>query len=191
MIDGVPISKENVRAWQSNIGYVPQQIMLMDDTVERNIAFGIPDDKVDRKKVIKAARLAHLHDFIEKDLEKGYKTVIGEKGVRLSGGQRQRIGIARALYHEPSVLVLDEATSALDNITENVIMEALHTLSRQKTILMVAHRLTTVRECDWIFLMDHGHLSDQGTYSELLSRNAIFKQLAQNHELRPEPTSDT
>lgn len=191
LIDGVPISKENVRAWQSNIGYVPQQIMLMDDTVERNIAFGIPDDKVDRKKVIKAARLAHLHDFIEKDLEKGYKTVIGEKGVRLSGGQRQRIGIARALYHEPSVLVLDEATSALDNITENVIMEALHTLSRQKTILMVAHRLTTVRECDWIFLMDHGHLSDQGTYSELLSRNAIFKQLAQNHELRPEPTSDT
>ena len=178
LIDGIPISKENVRAWQANIGYVPQQIMLLDNTIERNIAFGIPDDKVDRDKVIKAARLAHLHDFIEKDLEKGYETEIGEKGVRLSGGQRQRIGIARALYHEPSVLVLDEATSALDNITENVIMEALHTLSRQKTILMVAHRLTTVRECDWIFVMENGHLSDQGTYSDLLSRNTIFKQLA-------------
>ena len=182
LIDGVPISKENVRAWQANIGYVPQQIMLMDDTVERNIAFGIPDDKVDREKVIRAARLAHLHDFIEKELEKGYATEVGEKGVRLSGGQRQRIGIARALYHEPSVLVLDEATSALDNITENVIMEALHTLSRQKTILMVAHRLTTVRECDWIFVMENGHLSDQGTYSELLSRNTIFKQLAKSPE---------
>ena len=178
LVDGVPISKENVRAWQANIGYVPQQIMLMDNTIERNIAFGIPDDKVDREKVTKAARLAHLHDFIEKELEKGYETEIGEKGVRLSGGQRQRIGIARALYHEPSVLVLDEATSALDNITENVIMEALHTLSRQKTILMVAHRLTTVRECDWIFVMENGHLSDQGTYSDLLSRNTIFKQLA-------------
>ena len=179
LIDGVPISKENVRAWQANIGYVPQQIMLMDDTVERNIAFGIPDDKVDREKVIRAARLAHLHDFIEKELEKGYETEIGEKGVRLSGGQRQRIGIARALYHEPSVLVLDEATSALDNITENVIMEAIHTLSKEKTILMVAHRLTTVRECDWIFVMENGHLSDQGTYSDLLSRNTIFRQLAQ------------
>jgi len=178
IVDGIPISKENVRAWQANIGYVPQQIMLMDDTIERNIAFGIPDDKVDREKVVKAAKLAHLHDFIEKELEKGYETEIGEKGVRLSGGQRQRIGIARALYHEPSVLVLDEATSALDNITENVIMEALHTLSRQKTILMVAHRLTTVRECDWIFVMENGHLSDQGTYQELLSRNTIFQQLA-------------
>ena len=178
LVDGIPISKENVRAWQANIGYVPQQIMLMDDTIERNIAFGIPDDKVDRNKVIRAAQLAHLHDFIEKELEKGYETEIGEKGVRLSGGQRQRIGIARALYHEPSVLVLDEATSALDNITENVIMEALHTLSRQKTILMVAHRLTTVKECDWIFVMENGHLSDQGTYLELLSRNTIFQQLA-------------
>jgi ABC-type multidrug transport system fused ATPase/permease subunit len=178
LIDGVPVTKENVRAWQANIGYVPQQIMLMDDTVERNIAFGIPDDKIDREKVIRAARLAHLQDFIEKELEKGYETEVGEKGVRLSGGQRQRIGIARALYHEPSVLVLDEATSALDNITENVIMEALNTLSRQKTILMVAHRLTTVRECDWIFVMENGHLSDQGTYTELLSRNSIFQQLA-------------
>ena len=177
-IDGTPVSQENVRAWQANIGYVPQQIMLMDDTVERNIAFGIPDDQIDRNKVIKAARLAHLHDFIENELEQGYQTEVGEKGVRLSGGQRQRIGIARALYHEPSVLVLDEATSALDNITEGVIMEALHTLSRQKTILMVAHRLTTVRECDWIFVMENGQLSDQGTYSELLSRNTIFQKLA-------------
>jgi len=177
-IDGVPIGSENLRAWQANIGYVPQQIMLLDDTVVRNIAFGIPNEEVDLEAVMTAARLAHLHDFIMAELPQGYDTVVGERGLRLSGGQRQRIGIARALYHDPAVLVLDEATSALDNITETVIMEALHTLSHQKTILMVAHRLSTVRECDVIFVMDRGHLVDQGTYSDLVARNPIFRQLA-------------
>ncbi|MHB1286615.1 MAG: ABC transporter ATP-binding protein [Leptospirales bacterium] len=180
MIDGIQVTNENVREWQCNIGYVPQQIMMMDDTVLRNIAFGIPEGKIDREKVVRAARLAHLHDFVTNDLPEGYDTAIGERGVRLSGGQRQRIGIARALYHDPSVLVLDEATSALDNITENVIMEALHTLSRQKTIIMVAHRLTTVRECDMIVVMDHGSVSDLGTYSELLNRSAFFSALTQD-----------
>lgn len=179
-IDGVPVGPENLRSWQANIGYVPQQIMLMDDTIVRNIAFGIPEEEIDRKKVIKASQLAHLHDFIETELPDGYDTEIGERGIRLSGGQRQRIGIARALYHEPSVLVLDEATSALDNITENVIMEALNTLSRQKTIIMVAHRLTTVRECDTIVVMDRGSVSDQGTYQELLERNDFFSSLVQD-----------
>ncbi|MEC4683893.1 MAG: ABC transporter ATP-binding protein [Nitrospirota bacterium] len=178
MIDGVPIGEGNLRNWQANIGYVPQQIMLLDDTVVRNIAFGIPDGEVDRDAVVKAAKLAHLHDFIIGDLPDGYDTIVGERGLRLSGGQRQRIGIARALYHDPAVLVLDEATSALDNITESVIMEALHTLSHQKTILMVAHRLSTVRECDMIFVMERGELADSGTYPELLSRNAVFRQLA-------------
>ncbi len=182
LIDGIPVDHHNLRSWQTNIGYVPQQIMLMDDTVLNNIAFGIPEEKIDREKVVKAARLAHLHDFIENELPEKYNTEIGERGIRLSGGQRQRIGIARALYHEPSVLVLDEATSALDNITENVIMEAIGTLSRQKTIIMVAHRLTTVQACDTIFVMNQGHLVDQGTYAALQERNSFFGSLTQHQE---------
>ncbi|MHB1286994.1 MAG: ABC transporter ATP-binding protein [Leptospirales bacterium] len=178
LIDGIPINSENVRNWQASIGYVPQQIMLLDDTILRNIAFGIPDDQVDHDAVIKAAGLAHLHEFIQNDLPLRYNTIVGDRGVRLSGGQRQRIGIARALYHDPSILVLDEATSSLDNITENVIMEALHTLSHQKTIIMVAHRLSTVRECDTIFVMDQGQVSGQGTYEELLGKNMIFRHLS-------------
>ncbi|KGA94322.1 ABC transporter ATP-binding protein [Leptospirillum ferriphilum] len=177
-IDGQPVNRTNVREWQATIGYVPQQIMLLDDTVLKNIAFGIPEHEIDRDKVVQAATLAHLHDFVTTDLPEGYDTPIGERGVRLSGGQRQRIGIARALYHEPSVLVLDEATSALDNITENVIMEALNTLSRDKTVIMVAHRLTTVRECDTIVVLDRGRVADSGTYEALLDRNDFFRMLA-------------
>ena len=173
-VDGVLVTRENRRRWQSNIGYVPQQIMLIDDTVKNNIAFGIPEGEIDMERVTRAARLAHLHDFIFTELPKGYDTGIGERGVRLSGGQRQRIGIARALYHDPAVLVLDEATSALDNMTESVIMEALATLSRQKTIVMVAHRLTTVRECDMIVVLERGRVADVGTYDELLEREGLF-----------------
>ncbi len=183
-VDGQLIDRKNVRQWQATIGYVPQQIMLLDDTVLKNIAFGIPDGEIDREKVVEAAKLAHLHDFVTSDLPQGYDTPIGERGVRLSGGQRQRIGIARALYHEPSVLVLDEATSALDNITENVIMEALNTLSRNKTVIMVAHRLTTVRECDTIVVLDRGRVADSGTYSSLLERNDFFRMLAPDIEPR-------
>jgi ABC-type multidrug transport system fused ATPase/permease subunit len=178
LIDGVIIDSENVRNWQASIGYVPQQIMLLDNTILRNIAFGIPDAQVDFDSVVKAARLAHLNDFIQNDLPERYNTIVGDRGVRLSGGQRQRIGIARALYHDPSVLVLDEATSSLDNITENVIMEALNTLSHQKTIIMVAHRLSTVRECDVIIVMDKGRVSGYGTYAELLEHNSIFRHLS-------------
>ncbi len=177
LVDGIPVTRENRRRWQANIGYVPQQIMLIDDTVKKNIAFGIPEDQIDREKVERAARLAHLHDFVLSELPRGYETGIGERGVRLSGGQRQRIGIARALYHDPAVLVLDEATSALDNLTETVIMEALATLSRQKTILMVAHRLTTVRDCDFIVVLERGRISDIGNYDELLERSALFSSM--------------
>ena len=177
LVDGIPVTRENRRRWQANIGYVPQQIMLIDDTVKNNIAFGIPADQIDEAKVERAARLAHLHDFILSELPDGYGTGIGERGVRLSGGQRQRIGIARALYHDPAVLVLDEATSALDNLTETVIMEALATLSRQKTILMVAHRLTTVRDCDFIVVLERGRVADIGSYDELLERSALFSSM--------------
>ena len=176
-VDGVAVTAENRRRWQASLGYVPQQIMLIDDTVKNNIAFGIPEAEIDMERVIRAARLAHLQDFILTELPDGYDTGIGERGVRLSGGQRQRIGIARALYHDPAVLVLDEATSALDNMTESVIMEALATLSRQKTIVMVAHRLTTVRDCDMIVVLERGQVADMGTYDELLKKSSLFSTM--------------
>ncbi|EQD24529.1 MAG: ABC transporter ATP-binding protein/permease [Nitrospirae bacterium] len=177
LVDGRPVTGKNRRRWQGSIGYVPQQIMLVDETVRKNIAFGIPEERIDQERVERAARLAHLHEFIQSELPQGYETGIGERGVRLSGGQRQRIGIARALYHDPAVLVLDEATSALDNMTETVIMEALSTLSRQKTILMVAHRLTTVRDCDFIVVMERGRVADIGSYDELLERSDLFSAM--------------
>ena len=148
LVDGVPIDPQNVRAWQKTLGYVPQQIYLSDDTVACNIAFGVPPAQIDMAAVERAARIAALHDFVTSDLPKGYDTLVGERGVRLSGGQRQRIGIARALYTNPSLLIMDEATSALDTITERVVMEAVQNIRKDKTIIMIAHRLSTVRNCD-------------------------------------------
>jgi ABC-type multidrug transport system fused ATPase/permease subunit len=177
-VDGTAIERSNLRAWQKNIGYVPQQIYLADDTVTRNIAFGVPDEEIDREAVIKAARIADIDGFVSGELDVGYETVLGENGVRLSGGQRQRIGIARALYHDPRVLVLDEATSALDGVTENVIMGAIHKLTHQKTIIIIAHRLTTIKECDSIYLLDQGKIAISGTYEELLSSSAKFREMA-------------
>ena len=177
-VDGIAISRDNLRSWQNNIGYVPQQIFLTDDTIAANIAFGVPHDRIDMAAVERAARLANLHNFVTEDLEDGYNQLVGERGVRLSGGQRQRIGIARALYHDPDVLVLDEATSALDNVTELAIMEAVNSISHSKTIIMIAHRLTTVENCDEIFLLERGHCVDRGTYAELVSRNATFREMA-------------
>jgi ABC-type multidrug transport system fused ATPase/permease subunit len=178
MVDGVEVTASNQRGWQDVLGYVPQQIYLMDDTVAANIAFGIPKDKRDQAAIERAAKLAELHDFVIGDLPKGYDTEVGERGVRLSGGQRQRIGIARALYHDPDVLILDEATSALDNLTEQAVMEAVHNLGHRKTIIMIAHRLTTVRNCDNIFLLEKGQLADQGSYDDLLANNDAFRRLA-------------
>lgn len=175
-VDGVPLIGKHWREWQNNIGYIPQHIYLTDDTVAANIAFGISHNKINDEQVLKCSIAAHLHEFIE-DLPQGYNTVIGERGIRLSGGQRQRIGIARALYHNPDVLVMDEATSALDNITEASVMEAIHELSGTKTILMIAHRLTTVKNCDKIFLLQNGKITDEGTYEDLLETNQHFQQL--------------
>lgn len=176
--DEVPIRGENVVRWRRNIGYVPQAIYLCDDTLTNNIAFGVPGAEIDMEAVRRASRIANLHDFVTRELPHGYDTVIGERGVRLSGGQRQRIGIARALYRDPAVLIMDEATSALDGITEEAVMEALSSLAGKKTVIMIAHRLTTVKDCDVIYLMEQGVVVDQGTYSELLHSSAWFKAAA-------------
>lgn len=180
-VDGTPISSQNRRNWQQTLGYVPQSIFLTDDSIAANIAFGIPSEQIDMEAVERAARTAALHDFVASDLSEGYQTVVGERGVRLSGGQRQRIGIARALYRDPSVLIMDEATSALDNITERVVMEAVQNVRNEKTIILIAHRLTTVRTCDTIFLMEHGKLAAQGTYDELVAENETFRRMAAGH----------
>lgn len=178
IVDGLLLDEKNIRGWQKNLGYVPQSIFLSDDSVANNIAFGIPQGEIDMDAVERAARTANIHDFVVREMPRGYLTEVGERGVRLSGGQRQRIGIARALYHNPSVLILDEATSALDGITENAIMDAIHNLSGKKTIIMIAHRLSTVKECDTIHLFTKGAIVDSGTYPELFERNAYFRQMA-------------
>lgn len=177
-VDGRTISEVNKRSWQKTIGYVSQHIFLADDTIARNIAFGVSNERIDQASLERAARLAELHDFISQELPRGYQTMVGERGVRLSGGQRQRIGIARALYNDPDTLVFDEATSALDNLTEQAVMEAVHKLAHKKTIIIVAHRLTTVRQCDEIFMFDAGRLSASGTYDQLLRDNRAFHAMA-------------
>jgi ATP-binding cassette, subfamily B, bacterial PglK len=176
-IDSTQINQKNLRSWQKKIGYVPQSIFLIDDSVEKNIAFSVASNKIDKKRVVGAAKMADLHDFIL-TLEGGYSTSVGERGVRLSGGQLQRIGIARALYHNPEVLILDEATSSLDGSTENTIMESIHGLAHKKTIIIIAHRLTTLKECDVIHLLDKGQVVASGNYHELVGNNKQFRKLA-------------
>jgi ATP-binding cassette, subfamily B, bacterial PglK len=178
--DGLPITSDLRRAWRRTIGYVPQQIFLADDTISGNIAFGIPAEEIDQTAVERAARMANLHDFVVGELPAGYSTMVGERGVRLSGGQRQRIGIARALYRDPDLLILDEATSALDNLTERAVMDAVHNLSRKKTIILIAHRLSTVRQCDRIFYLEHGQILGEGAYEYLVEANEKFRLLAQH-----------
>jgi len=167
LIDGQSI-KDNMRGWQNQIGYVPQAIYLTDDTLRRNVAFGVPDEQISEPALLKALEDAQLIEFV-KSLPEGLETVVGERGVRLSGGQRQRIGIARALYHQPSVLVLDEATSALDTDTELGFMDAVNALHGEKTILIVAHRLSTVSQCDRIYKLQHGKLVKEGIPDDILN----------------------
>ena len=168
-IDGQVITNQNSRAWQKIIGYVPQNIYLSDDTISANIAFGVPTQNIDQDAVKKASKIANLNKFVEEELPEQYETVIGEFGIRLSGGQRQRIGIARALYHNPQVLILDEATSALDNDTEQVVMNAVNNISKDITIIIIAHRLNTVKNCDIIFKFESGQLIKKGSFDELIN----------------------
>lgn len=176
MVDGVDI-RQNVEGWQRKLGYIPQFIYLADDTVRRNIAFGIPDAGIDGKKIETAVRAAHLDDVI-KNLKDGLDTYVGENGIRLSGGQRQRVGIARALYHEPDILVMDEATSALDNNTERYVVEAIERLKGEWTIIMIAHRLTTVMKCDVLYEMEKGKIVRHGTYDRLMETSERFREMA-------------
>ena len=177
-VDGVSVTKSNRWAWQRSVGYVPQHIFLTADSIASNIAFGVPRDRIDMNAVERAARLAALHDLVE-DLPGGYETEVGERGVRLSGGQRQRVGIARALYADPNVLVLDEATSALDNLTERAVMDAVFNVEGQKTVILIAHRLSTVKTCDRIFLMEKGRVTASGSFEELVQRSTTFARMAE------------
>ena len=170
-VDGQRITAANRRQWQRAIGYVPQFVYLSDDSVAANIAFGVHPKNIDQKAVERAAGIANLHEFVTNHLAKGYETKVGERGVRLSGGQRQRIGIARALYHNPQVLIMDEGTSSLDNLTEQAVMEAVNNLGRDLTIILIAHRLSTLRQCDQIYLFESGEIKLSGTYDELISGN--------------------
>jgi ABC-type multidrug transport system fused ATPase/permease subunit len=174
-VDDVVITRHNRRSWQRTIGYVPQDIHLADDTIAANIAFGLSVADTNEEAVVHAARIADLHDFVMRELSAGYQTIIGERGVRLSGGQRQRIGIARALYHDPELLILDEATSSLDNLTEQAVMDAVRNLAHRKTIIVIAHRLSTVRDCDQIVMLEHGTAVGRGTFDELLEQNYKFR----------------
>jgi len=177
-IDSIRLDSQTVPRWHERIGYVPQHIFLADDSIARNIAFGLPDKAIDRKQLESAAQLARIHDFIVHELPEGYETTIGERGVRLSGGQRQRLGIARALYLDPDLLVFDEATSALDNLTEDSVLQALRGLKGRKTLVIIAHRLSTVKSCDRILVLSRGQVVADGTFDELLKTSHHFRALA-------------
>lgn len=181
-VDGNIIDSNNCKSWQKIIGYVPQQIYLANDTIEANIAFGIDVDKINSLEIERSAKIANLHEFVTNQLPEGYKTFVGERGVRLSGGQRQRIGIARALYHNPKVLIMDEATSALDGLTEKAIMQTINDLRNDITIIIIAHRLSTVRECDQIYLVDDGKIIAQGNFLELIQKNDTFSSMVSQYK---------
>ncbi|TDA95761.1 ABC transporter ATP-binding protein [Halomonas marinisediminis] len=179
LIDGQPLTLPATRAWQNNLGLVPQAIFLADASIRENIAFGLPPEEIDEARIKRAARMAQLDEFLQ-HLPRGLETRVGERGIQLSGGQRQRIGIARALYDDAEVLVLDEATSSLDGITEKRVMDTIHEFSSSKTIIIIAHRLATVKQCDCIYLIKQGRVADQGSYDDLVERNPLFKHMTEH-----------
>jgi len=178
LIDGLPLDDNLYPSWQNKIGYVPQNIYLSDKTIASNIAFGFQEQDFDFQRIRQVAKLSLIDSFIENELPNGYNTIVGERGIRLSGGQRQRIGIARALYKSPNLLILDEATSALDNITEKKVINNLYKLNQNMTIIIIAHRLTTVLKCDRIFLLDKGKIVSSGNYNELFLNSKLFRDMS-------------
>jgi ABC-type multidrug transport system fused ATPase/permease subunit len=177
VVDEKIINNSNHRYWQHIIGYVPQRIYLIDDSIAANIAFGVEPNSIKQNDVELAAKIANLHDFVINDLPEGYATRVGEQGVRLSGGQIQRIGIARALYHRPQVLILDEATSALDGITEQAVMEAVYNIGHKITIILITHRLNSIQKCDYIYFLEKGQVKAQGSYKDLVQKNETFRAM--------------
>jgi ABC-type multidrug transport system fused ATPase/permease subunit len=177
LVDGTLLTEENERSWRKRVGYVPQAVFLTNASIAENIALGIPNHQIDHAAVMLAARMAQAEEFIEL-LPDSYQTIVGERGVKLSGGQRQRLGIARALYHQPDVLIFDEATSALDGMTEDAVMEAVQRLSQQCTMILIAHRLRTIQACDRIVMLEAGAIVADGSYHELINSSPAFQRLA-------------
>ena len=177
LVDGVRLHESNASQWQRQIGYVTQELFLFDDTVTRNIAFGVPDDEIDFDRVLEAAKVAQAHGFVTELLPKGYDTMVGERGIRLSGGQRARLGLARALYRKPAILILDEATSTLDGITERAIIEKLVDGMDDLTLILIAHRMSSVKSCEEIFLLEDGMITGAGSFDELLKTSDVFFEM--------------
>ena len=180
-MDGNVLGEDDLAAWRNTVAHVPQSIYLSDSTIKENIAFGISVSQIDMERVRQVASVAGVANFIEKR-QKGYNEIVGERGIRLSGGQRQRIGIARALYKNASVIVFDEATSALDNVTESEVMKAIANLSGQITIILIAHRLTTIKSANNIFEIHDGQVIAEGKYDELISCSKTFRAMARVEE---------
>jgi HlyD family secretion protein len=180
-VDNKIINKENLSYWQSNISFVPQDIFLLDSSIKENIAFGVEKELIDNTKIKKTIKSAELDEFI-KNLEHGVETNVGNNGVKLSGGQKQRIAIARALYSDPKLLILDEATNALDGITEENIMNCIFNFSGSITVIIIAHRISTIKKCDVIYLFENGRLIDQGNFDDLMKKNKNFN-LLYNHSI--------
>lgn len=178
VVDGTDITPENLRAWMQSVGYAPQDIFLTDASVAENIALGVAPEEIDDKRIRKAARIARIDRFVEEELPEAYQTHIGERGVRLSGGQRQRIGIARSMYHDADLLVFDEATSALDNLTEAEVVDAIDALPGDKTVVMIAHRLSTVKRCDRIVVLEKGRVVGCDSWAALMAGNTEFQRIA-------------
>ena len=177
LTDGKPLGKPVPPEWHTGIGYVPQEIFLLDESLLKNIALGIPESGINHERMRKAIISAQLEEVIDK-MPQGLETEVGERGVMLSGGQRQRVGLARALYFDPEMLILDEGTSALDNETEAKFMQAVESLQGEITIISIAHRLTTVRGCNAIYVLVNGKIGEAGTYDELMEAKSEFFRLA-------------
>ena len=179
IIDGIPLDEQNIKLWKKKIGFVSQSIFLTEGTIAENIAFGVSEDLIDYNQIEKALKLANLYEFVS-NLDKGVYSKVGERGIQLSGGQRQRIGIARTLYYDADILIFDEATSALDGITEKIIMDSIKDFTGKKTLILIAHRLATIKKCDEIFMMENGKIVDHGEYKYLLDNNKKFKKMSDN-----------